>query len=184
MNFTKLYYPTAEAAADDPDFLKKILADDTISIDLTVQLEGGPTDIIITLLNQILFDGTIDKEFSLVQTISPTDWLWTTGELSIKLIAGDNKSKIKLTKCKLQEIDMLIYPLSELVVVKQNDLQWIDTCVESVGSLSLMLSNPICMQVEHIFKTNYTHPVDEIRGYLTAEKDNATIKKYLKKLRI
>ena len=184
MNFTKLYYPTAEAAANDPDFLKKILADDTISVDLTVQLEGEPTDIIITLLDQILFDGTIDREFSLAQTITPTDWLWSTGELSIQLRGRDSQSKIKLTKCKLQEIDMLIYPLSELVVVKQNDLQWIDTCVESVGSLSLMLSNPICMQVEHILSTNYVHPIDEIRGYLTAEKDNAIIKKYLKKLRI
>jgi hypothetical protein len=79
---------------------------------------------------------------------------------------------------------MLEYPISELITVTQNNQQWVDTCVESYGILSLSISNPICIQAEHILRAHYTHPVDEIRGYLTAEQDNTIIKKYLKKLRI
>lgn len=180
MNFTKLYYPTAEAAADDPEFLKKILADDTVLIELTVKTTGGPANIVITLLDQILFSGIVDEEFSLLQEIIPDDWLWSTGELSIQLIDGHS---IQLTKCRLQQIDMLVYPLSELIVVKQNDLQWIDTRVESFGSLSLMLSNPICMQVE-LHSTTTTTSMDPLRTYTSATEDNILIKKYLKKLRI
>lgn len=180
MNFTKLYYPTAEAAADDPEFLKKILSDDTISIELTVEPIGGPANIVITLLDQILFTGIVNEEFSLSQKITPSDWLWSTGELSIQLIDGHS---IHLTKCKLQQINMLVYPLSELIIVKQNDLHWIDTWVESFGRLSLTLSNPICMQVE-LQSATTTTSFDPIRTYTSATEDNILINKYLKKLRV
>lgn len=179
MNFTKLYYPTAEAAADDPEFLKKVLSDDTVSIELTIEPKDGPANIVITLLDQILFSGIINEEFSLAQEITPSDWLWSTGELLIQLIDGHS---IQLTNCKLQQIDMLVYPISELIIVKQNDLQWIDTRVESFGSLSLTLSNPICMQVE--LQIPNTISIDPIRTYTSATEDNILIKKYLKKLRI
>jgi hypothetical protein len=133
---------------------------------------GEPANIIITLLDQILFEGIISEEFSLSQEIIANDWLWSSGELSIQLI--DSHSTIQLTKCKLQHIDMLIYPLSEQWIVKQNDLQWIDTSIKTFGTLALTVTNPIFMQVEFL-QSGSTFEVDD---------GTNLIKKYLKKLRI
>jgi hypothetical protein len=185
MNFTKLYYPTAEAAADDPDFLRKVLADDIISVDLAILPLQGPAEIIVTFLNQVLFSGQITEELSLQLDVSPIDWLWTNGELIIQLI--NDQSEIKLTRCKLQEINMLSYPLSELIIVKDDGQQYINTSIDFPGTMSLAITNPIHAWTTH-HAPEYNLVTDlkffDPNSYKNAETDNEQIDTFLKKLRI
>jgi hypothetical protein len=185
MNFTKLYYPTAEAAADDPDFLRKVLTDDIISVDLAILPLQGPAEIIVTFLNQVLFSGQINEELLLRLDVSPIDWLWASGELIIQLI--NNQSEIKLTRCKLQEIDMLSYPLSELIIVKVDGQQYINTSIDLPGTMSLAITNPIYAWTTH-HAPEYNLVTDlkffDPNSYKNAETDNEQIDTFLKKLRI
>ena len=69
MNFTNLYYPTAESANADPDFINKVLADTSITVDITIVPIGSPT-IDVFLLDQHLYTGRITEELNLSKTIS------------------------------------------------------------------------------------------------------------------
>lgn len=187
MNFTKLYYPTAEMAADDPEFIKKILLDDSILVNLAILPLNGPAEIVVTFLNQILFSGQINEELLLNLKVIPDDWLWKSSELSIQLIDNNNQSEIKLTKCLLQQIDILVYPLSELIFIKCDSQSWINTSVQSYGSISVTVTNPICLwTTQYAPKNNLVtdlklkNPV----AYNSAESDNKQIDIYLKKLKV
>ena len=187
MNFTKLYYPTAESADADPEFIKKILSDDNITVDLAILPLSESANIVVTFLNQILFSGWITEELLLNLTVTPSDWLWKNGELSIQLLNSNSHSEIKLTRCKLQQINMLTYPLSELIFIKCNNKQWIDTSIQTAGELSITVTNPICTWATYHapgYNLVSAQKLVSTVEYTSAETDNKQIAMYLKKLRV
>jgi len=139
MNFKKLYYPTAELANSDPNFVASVLSDDEVLIELTLEPTDNP-NIIVSFDQYVLFEGIIRETLVISQTIPIGDW--TKTNLLINLL---NNKSVKITRCKLQHINVLQYPLTELFKVYVNGDVWIDVTIEKIGHISLAVTNPICL---------------------------------------
>ena len=140
MNFTNLYYPTAESANADPDFINKVLSDTSITVDITIVPIGSPT-IDVFLLDQQLYTGRITEELNLSKTISVSDW--SSGQFRIKLSSADDTG-LELKSCKIQQVEIVRYPLSEEIIIDVGGNKGINTRVFGSGEMSITISNPIC----------------------------------------
>jgi hypothetical protein len=138
MNFTKLYYPTAEAAYDDPNFITRLLADDTVRVELDIAVIGL-ANVNITANGQILYSGETNTTIQLDQVVDVIE----KNILELHINLTSTNSSLTLTKCLIENFDMLVYPFSENVLVKTKNDQWIDTNLNTQGQLSLTVNNPI-----------------------------------------
>ena len=82
---------------------------------------------------------------------------------------------------------MLSYPLSELIIVKVDGQQYINTSIDLPGTMSLAITNPIYAWTTH-HAPEYNLVTDlkffDPNSYKNAETDNEQIDTFLKKLRI
>lgn len=138
MNFTKLYYPTAESAYDDPDFVSRLLTDDSIHVKLTVEVANTAT-ITIKVNNQILYSNQTNDKIQLDQIVNISD----ANQITLTIDLDSTNASISLTRCLIKNFDMLVYPLNENILVKNKNDQWINTHLDIQGQLSLTVTNPI-----------------------------------------
>jgi hypothetical protein len=177
MNFTNLYYPTAESANADADFINKVLVDDLITVDMTIVPYGSPT-VDIFLLDQQLYTGQITEELNLLKTISVTDW--SIGQLRIKLSSADDTG-LELKSCKIQQVEIVKYPLSEEIIVDTGGNKAINTKAFGNSELVINISNPICLWIlekgdDSLDKSKSGTSIKKINDYCEE------IEKYLTKL--
>jgi hypothetical protein len=142
MNFTKLYYPTAEAANDDPNFIKRLLADDTVHIELDIAVIGL-ANVNVTANGQILYSGETNTTIQLDQIVDISG----KNILELQIDLTSTNSSLTLTKCLIKDFDMLVYPLSEHLLVKTKTDQWINNALTAQSQLSIIVENPIQLWV-------------------------------------